>query len=116
MPLRLTIAMLMSDIGTKWTLNASLTTLSSYRRCSKRRILDHSAQATSLLPIEGTTKCSLTVRGFGFGSISGFAADLKLKAGFGFRASVPPSRLLISDKMHKDSCSEPFLTSALLAA
>jgi hypothetical protein len=52
-PLRLTTAMLMSDIGTEWTLNASLTRLSSYRKCSKRRILGHSAQATSLLANRG---------------------------------------------------------------
>jgi len=51
-----------------WTLNASLTRLSSYRKCSKRRILGHSAQATSRLPIEGTTKCSRTALGLGFGS------------------------------------------------
>src|SRR5690348_9772148 len=41
----------------EWTLNASLTTSSSYRKCSKRRTLDHSAQATSLLQIEDTTRC-----------------------------------------------------------
>jgi len=67
LPLRLTIATLMSDIETEWTLNASLTRLSSYRKCSKRRILGHSAQATSLLQIEGTTKRSHIARGFAFG-------------------------------------------------
>lgn len=61
-----------------WTLNASLTRLSSYRRCSKRRILGHSAQATSLLPIEGMTKCSHTAHGLGFGSILASVADLIL--------------------------------------
>jgi hypothetical protein len=30
--------------------------LISYRKCSKRRTLEHSAHATSLLPIEGTTR------------------------------------------------------------
>src|SRR6201993_4179246 len=65
---RLTVAGLMLDIETEWTLNASLTTSSSYRKCSKRRILGHSAQVTSLLPIDGTTKCSRIARGFGFGS------------------------------------------------
>ena len=65
---RLTIAVLMLDIETEWTLNALLTTSSSYRKCSKRRTLDHSAQATSLMQIEGMTKCSLTARGFGCGS------------------------------------------------
>ena len=84
----LTIATLMSDIGKEWTLNASLTRLSSYRKCSKRRISGHSAQATSLLPIDGTTKCSRIARGFGFGSGTGFAAGVNPKAGLGFRASA----------------------------
>src|SRR5713101_3548453 len=61
-----------------WTLNASLTRLGSYRKCSKRRILGHSAQATSLLPIEGTTKCSHIARGLGFGSGMAFVADQSL--------------------------------------
>jgi hypothetical protein len=87
MPLRLTTAPLMSDIGTGWTLNASSKIFSSYRKCSKRRTSGRSAQATSLLPIEGTTKCSRIARGFGCGSSSGFAAEVKPKAGFGFRAS-----------------------------
>jgi len=78
-PCRLTNATLMSDIEMEWTLNASLTTSSSYRKCSKRRILGHSAQATSLLPIEGTTKCSRTALGFGSGSVMGFAADLRIR-------------------------------------
>ena len=59
----------------EWTLNASLTTSSSYRKCSKRRTLDHSAQATSRLRIEGTMRCSLIVLGSGCGSISAFAAE-----------------------------------------
>src|ERR1700693_3964939 len=77
-PPRLTNATLMSDIVTEWTLNASLTRLSSYRKCSKRRILGHSAQATSPLPIEGMTKCSRTAHGFGSGSDTGSVADLSL--------------------------------------
>ena len=85
---RLTIATLMSDIETEWTSNASSTIFSSYRKCSKRRISGRSVQATSLLPIEGTTKCSRIARGFGCGSSSGFAAEVKPKAGFGFRASA----------------------------
>jgi hypothetical protein len=56
MPSHLTIAVLMLDIKTEWTLNGLLTTSSSYRKCSKRRTLDHSAQAISLLQIEGTTR------------------------------------------------------------
>jgi len=63
-----------------WTLNASLTRLSSYRKCSKRRILDHSAQATSRLRIGGTTICSRTVRGFDFGSVMEFAAARDITA------------------------------------
>jgi hypothetical protein len=81
MPPRLTNATLMLDIETEWTLNASLTRFSSYRKCSKLRISGHSAQATSLLPIEGTTKCSRIARGFGCGSSSGFAAEVRPKAG-----------------------------------
>jgi hypothetical protein len=65
----------MLDIGTEWTLNASLTTSSSYRKCSKRRILDHSAQATSLLPIEGTTNGRPAARGFGSGRILASVAE-----------------------------------------
>jgi hypothetical protein len=65
----------MLDIETEWTLNALLTTSSSYRKCSKRRTLDHSAQATSLLQIEGTTMRSRTARGLGFGSDMAFVAD-----------------------------------------
>jgi hypothetical protein len=40
------------------------------------------AQATSPLPIEGTTKCSRTARGSGFGSSTGFAAGLKPEVDF----------------------------------
>ena len=86
MPLQVAAPRLLLDDCDAWTLNASLTRLSSYRKCSKRRILGHSAQATSLLPIEGTTKCSRIARGFGCGSSTGFAAEVKPKAGFGFRA------------------------------
>src|SRR5437879_13179204 len=48
---RLTAPRLLLDDCDAWTLNASLRRLSSYRKCSKRRILGHSAQATSLLRI-----------------------------------------------------------------
>src|ERR1700687_2230926 len=34
-PSRLTVAVLMLDMETEWTLNALLTRLSSYRKCSK---------------------------------------------------------------------------------
>jgi hypothetical protein len=79
-PLGLTTAPHLLDIETEWTLNARLTRLSSYRKCSKRRTLGHSAQATSLLPIAGTTKSSHIVRGFSFGNGMGSAADLKSRA------------------------------------
>jgi hypothetical protein len=88
MPLRIDLCAVLLDIEREWTLNASLTRFSSYRKCSKRRISGHSAQATSLLRIEGTTKCSRIARGFGCGRILGFAAEVKLKAGLGFRASA----------------------------
>jgi hypothetical protein len=74
MPTCLTVSTLMLDIETEWTLNASLTRLSSYRKCSKRRILGRSAQATFLLPIAGTMKSWSAARGFGFGRDMGFAA------------------------------------------
>jgi hypothetical protein len=75
MPSRLTVAVLLLDIETEWTLNALLTTSSSYRKCSKRLTLDHSTQARSLLPIDGTTKCSHIARGFGFGNDMASVAD-----------------------------------------
>ncbi len=79
-PLRLTTTPPMLDIGTEWTLSASLVRLSSYRKCSKQRIPGHSAQPTSVLPIAGTTKCSHIVRGFASGSSTGFAADLSIRS------------------------------------
>src|SRR5207253_126748 len=86
----LTISVLLSDIATAWTLNASLTISSSFRKCSKRRILGHSAQATSRLLIESTMKCSRTALGSGCGSSTGFAAEVKPKARIAFRASRFP--------------------------
>jgi len=78
MPSRLTVAVLMLDIETEWTLNASLTTSSSYRKCSKRRTLDHSAPATSRLQIEGTMRRSRPARGFDCGSgMASVAAPLR---------------------------------------
>jgi len=56
-------------------LNASLTRLSSYRKCSKHLIFGRSAQATSGLRIEGTMKCSRIARGFGYGKVMEFAAE-----------------------------------------
>ena len=100
----------MSDIETEWTLNASSTIFSSYRKCSKRRIRGHSAQTTSRLLIGGTTKCSRIARGFGCGGISGFAAEVRLKAALGFRASAA---FLLSASMrsrlasHSESGDQP---------
>jgi hypothetical protein len=79
MPYRLTVAVLMLDIETEWTLNTSLTTSSSYRKCSKRRTLDHSAQATSRLRIEDTTKCWRIALGLSSGNITASAADLSFR-------------------------------------
>ena len=71
----MTLAVLYVGYRDEWTLNALLTTSSSYRECSKRQILGPSAQATSLLQIEGTTKCSHIARGFSFGSVMACAAE-----------------------------------------
>ena len=84
----LTASRLLLDDCDAWTLNASLTRLNSYRKCSKRRILGHSAQATSRLRIDGMTKCSRIARGFGSGSGTEFAAEVKPKAGLGFKANA----------------------------
>jgi hypothetical protein len=62
-----------------WTLNASLTRSSRYRKCSKLRIFGHSAQATSRLRIDGMTKCSRMARGFGCGNDTVSVADLRLQ-------------------------------------
>jgi hypothetical protein len=75
----LTAPRLLLDDCDAWTLNASLTRLSSYRKCSKRRTLGHSAQATSLPPTEGTMKCSRIARGLRFGSDTESVADLSLR-------------------------------------
>ena len=80
MPSRLTVAVLMLDIETEWTLNALLTTSSSYRKCSKRRTLDHSAQATSRMRIVGMMKSKLTARGFGCGRGMASVAEPSLQS------------------------------------
>jgi len=72
---RLTAPRFLLEDCDAWTLNALLTTSSSYRKCSKRRTLGRSAQATSLLPIDGTMKCSHIAHGLGFGSILASAAE-----------------------------------------
>ena len=97
MPPSLTIATLMSDSGTKWMLNASLTTSNSYRKCSKRRILGHSAQATSPLPTAGTMKCFRIARGSDSGSILASVAEAKAKVSLGFRARDASPDLKTSD-------------------
>src|SRR5690348_13648292 len=96
MPFRLTVAVLMLDIVTEWTLNASLTTSSSYRKCSNRRTLDHSAQATSLLQIEGTTRCSRTALGLSCGSILAYVADLSLPSLASTPAATSERRMSVS--------------------
>jgi hypothetical protein len=94
---RLTHSHFILDDCEAWTLNASLTRSSSYWKCSKRRILGHSAQATSLRRIEGTTRCSLIALGSAFGSTSAFAAEVNPKAGFGFRPRAASPVLKTSD-------------------
>jgi len=63
----------------EWTLNELLTKSSSLKKCSKRRISGHSAQATSLPRIAAMTKCMRTVRGSASGRISVFAADPRIQ-------------------------------------
>src|ERR1700674_267207 len=86
--LRLTARRLLLDDCDAWTLNASLTTSGSYRKCSKRRTLGLSAQATSLRRIARTTKSWLKARGSGSGKVTEFAADLMPKPGCGLRSNV----------------------------
>jgi hypothetical protein len=93
---RLTHSHFILDDCDAWT-NASLTRSSSYWKCSKRRILGHSAQATSLRRIEGTTRCSLLALGSASGSTSAFAAEVNPKAGFGFRPRAASPVLKTSD-------------------
>jgi hypothetical protein len=63
-------------------------------------------QAIFRLRIEGTTICSRTALGSGCGNVSGFAAEVKAKAGLGFRASAaftvlkPISMLLSGRELH----------------
>src|SRR4029077_15159605 len=71
---RLTAPRFLLDDCDAWTLNASLTRSSSYRKCLKRRILGHSARATSRLRIDGMAKCLRIALGFGSGSGTEFAA------------------------------------------
>ena len=52
-----------------WTLNALLTKSSNLRKCSRPRTSGPSAQAMSLLRIEGMMRPSPTVRGSGSGRI-----------------------------------------------
>jgi hypothetical protein len=83
------------DIETEWTLNALLATSSSYRKCSKRRTLDHSAQAICRLRIEGTTSCSHTARGFASGSGMASVAEPSLQCSdWGSRIARPPHKFI----------------------
>ena len=75
MPSRLTVDVLRLGIEAKWTLNALLTTSSSYRKCSKRRTLDRSAHAILRLRIETTIRGSPIARGFGFGNGMAYVAE-----------------------------------------
>jgi hypothetical protein len=91
-PLGLTVAILMLDIGTEWTpsrLSPKSNALSASSRC---RTLDRWARAILRLRIEGTTKCSRKVHGFAFGSGMASAAEASPRqSGSGkSKARVPP--------------------------
>jgi hypothetical protein len=76
-PLGLTIATLMLDIGTEWTASRPLP--KSSRLCASSRFPpDLCARTASRLRIEDAIKCSRIAHGFGFASGTEFAADLKL--------------------------------------
>jgi hypothetical protein len=79
-PFWLTAIPPMLDIETGWTLNARSTTSSSWRKCSRRRIFGHSTPATSLRPIDDTTRCWRKVRGLSFGSGMVSVAALRLQS------------------------------------
>ena len=62
--------------------------------------MDRWARVTSRLRIEGTTKSSRKARGFVFGNGMASAAEVKPKAGFGFRVSAAwPSSASISKSL-----------------
>jgi hypothetical protein len=94
----LTAVMLMSDIGTIWTLNAPLTISSSCRKCSKPRILDPSVQATFLLPIEGTTTGWRIARGFASGSTTECVAELSPRCFDSAKWTNPPADVRMAKK------------------
>jgi len=91
-PLGLTIATFMLDIGTEWTPNRLLPKSNALSASSRCRTLDRWARAILRLRIEGTTKCSRKVRGFAFGSGMASAAEASpQQSGSGkSKARVPP--------------------------
>jgi len=62
-----------------WMLSVSLTKFGSSRRCSKLRIVDHSAQPIFQLRIVGMMKCWRIALGLSSGRIMASAADLNLQ-------------------------------------
>src|ERR1700723_579773 len=52
--------------------------------------IGHSAQPTSLMPIEGMTKCSRIAHGSGCRNGMDFVAEAKASSGLGFRANRIP--------------------------
>lgn len=87
---RLGAAQLVSYTIGEWTLNALLTKSSSLRKCSKRRISGHSAQAISRLRIEGMMNCWPAARGSSCGRILVSAAGLSLQC---FDCPKPTARI-----------------------
>jgi len=50
-----------------------------FRKCLKHRMQGHSVRSASVLPIEGTMKCSRIVLGFGWGSTLATAVKPRLR-------------------------------------
>ena len=71
--------MLVSYTLDEWTLNRPLPKSSGWSAFSRCRIADRCKQATSLLRIEGTTRCSQPALGFGCGSGMACVAELSLR-------------------------------------
>jgi hypothetical protein len=65
--------------------------------------IGHSAQATFLLPIEGTTKCSHIVRGLTFGSGMACAAGRSRQCSDWARRRASPPRMDVKNG-EKESC------------
>lgn len=112
LPVRLTTAMLMSNIETEWMPIRLLPKSSVLSASSTCGTPGRWARATSQLRIEDMTKCSSRVHGLGSGNNTGFAVDLKPKAGYGYRVNAAwPSSIRSQSRSclacaHSGSCLE----------